>query len=207
MNPLRPALLLALAACTGKVGGPADSAAPADTADTGAPAGDPDCDPVVLAFTGSAVTVSGAPFAGRVPRETPAEGTLGYLPCLGDREPDPGRGEYRHASRSTFTLSLGEVQVGGSGQATLEVVVAGSTWRYVDGVEPAADAPRRMTVDGAPADDLDLWISTGPADSAAFTSDAIPAPTWMDPGAPHTFSLDDAGGTVLIQWEAFGLAR
>jgi hypothetical protein len=121
----------------------------------------------VLAFAGSAVTVSGAPFGGRVPRETPAIGTLGYLPCLGDRDEDPDRGEYRHASRATFDLSLGEVRVGGSGQATVEVVVPGSTWRYIDGVER----------------------------------------TWMDPAAPHTFSLDDEGGTVLIQWERFGLAR
>jgi hypothetical protein len=211
---MRPVLLLAaLAACTAPraKGRPtddtaADPADPADSADTGADA-EPDCPLVTFIYDGLIKTVSGRPLGLDIPLDTPIAGSLGYKPCLPDRDDFTGYGEYRHGGSSTFEARFLGRTLTGSGFATVEVVQAGSTWRYVDGHENIPDdtfGPRALRLDGAEVPRVELWISTGP-EADTVTSEAIPAPDWLDPGAPHTFSIADDDGVALVQWTVFAL--
>ncbi len=206
-------LTLALAACTG---GPktrdsgADSgtsgAGDPDPGDTDAPGGEPDCDLVVFEFEGAIVTVSGAPFGLEIPLETPISGTLGYKPCLRNVYPVEGFGEYRHRGSSVFEASFAGHDVRGSGKAHVEVAPATSTWRFVDGWEAIPDdewGERSMSLDGVDLPRMKLWIATGPDDGSSFPDASIPEPDWLDPEAPHTFSLEDDQGTALTQWTVF----
>ncbi len=171
--------------------------------DGGEDSGDPDCDIVYIDFTGEVVTVASAPLGRDDLREQPVTGFLGYNPCIGDRDEADDRGSYRHAGSSEFQVQIDDLLIEGSGQATVAIVVPGSTWRFEDG--EGSELPRSMSVNGNELGSLELWISTGPADSEAFTDDSIPEPDWLDAEAPHTFSISEAGGTILIQWDTLTL--
>ncbi|HXU80973.1 MAG TPA: hypothetical protein VN914_06220 [Polyangia bacterium] len=178
------------------VGGGADNAGPADL---------PPPRPVSLAFTGAVATVAGTPlgFDGTV-RTAPVSGSLTYdLRTLDQRPADPKRGRFEHGASSAFTFKVMGHTIEGSGWAIVQTEdLDPDTFRFIDG--PQGDGvPRVMKVDGAPAPKLKLSIAiTG--GNAFLQGDGLPDPfpTIDIAHTPHTFSLEDDGGTLLMQLDA-----
>jgi hypothetical protein len=165
-----------------------------------------------VSFTGEVATVASNPLGfDSTARLENVTGSFTYDLRLADQLPtQPQRGRYWSGLvRTAFTFTVKGKTVTGSGYAILEVenLDSSETFRFLDG--PQGDGfPRIMKVDGVDAPTLKLFlaISNGLAADAKwnFTSDALPDP--FPPiditKFPHTFSLSDAGGTLLMQLDA-----
>lgn len=196
---------LLLAACGdkddgtfGSGSGDADDGGADDTGATGTgdtDGGTVDCAPVFVDFEGTVATASGTPFGRDDLRGAVVTGSFAWDPCVDDSDDRESVGVYAHDGTSAFSAALDDLTVEGSGDATVEIVVAGSGFRFQDGGDG-----RTMTVDGEAAS-LELGIYTAAADSSAFTDDSLPDPEFLDASVAHTFSIDDADGGVLVQWD------
>jgi hypothetical protein len=179
-------------------GGGAHDAA---SADSGKPM--PMCPPVTLTFAGTVATVANTPLGlTSAVRTAAVSGSFAYLPCVGDMDPDPQRGIYEHGSGGTFSLSVGGLTVAGSGTPRVEVEnFDPDTIRWRDGAIPLDKRVRVMTVDGKPAPSVVVTIAITDDKGSALSSDALPTtfPFQMIASFPHTFSVEDAGGTLLLQ--------
>jgi hypothetical protein len=187
-----------------------DAKADADAAEAPAPR------LVTIAFTGQVVTVAGTPlgFDGTVRTEAVA-GSFVYDANLGDNLPgDPLRGKYLGNGNGTtaFTLMVKGHTVKGSGKAILQTEnLNPDTFRFLDGPQVGDPLPRVMQLDGADAPTLELSFAITDDSGAMLTSDALPDPfptvniANKDGGfnITHTFSLSDAGGTLLMQLDTF----
>ena len=165
----------------------------------------PQCDPIVLFFDGEIATVSGTPLGldDSVRTET-VTGSMSYLPCLGDENAtDPQRGEYRHPFDGRVELLFAGTQVDGSDQAIVTTEnFDPDTFRFEDGALAFETDPRMLQVNGAAAPDLQVRFSITDSSGAALATDAPPDPFSFDPSMPHTFSLQDGGGTLLLQLDS-----
>jgi len=161
---------------------------------------------VHLRFSGQVVTVSGAPLGLQSDvRTMPVSGTLAYdLDVVDAEATDSTRGVYQHDGTSEFTFALMGHTVTGSGFAKVETT-SGDTLRFRDGPQPLDPVVRVMKLDGAdaPAVSLLIAITGGPS---LLPSDALPDPfpTITIATTPHTFSISDAGGTLLMQLDMLG---
>jgi hypothetical protein len=182
----------------------ADLAAAPDTSpDTG-----PDTAPVLvtLQFTGTVATVAGTPLGlDASARTTAVSGTLAYDLRTPDARPaDPRRGRYEHGGASRFTFTVMGRSVDGSGLAIVQTEdLDPDTFRFIDG--PQNDGVVRiMKLNGTAAPALELWIAITDGAGGLLASDALPNPfPSMNIGStPHTFSLKDAGGTLLVQLDS-----
>jgi hypothetical protein len=168
---------------------------------------------VTVAFTGKVSTVSGTPlgFDSTVGNEA-VSGSFTYDANLGDNAPtDPLRGKYYgNGNGSTaFTFMVKGHTVTGSGKAVLETenFTSSDTFRFRDGKQPLDPLARTMQFDGADALTLTLLIAITDDTGAMLTSDVLPDPfptvniAHKDGGfnISHTFSLQDSGGTLLMQ--------
>jgi hypothetical protein len=186
-------------------GADVDSSSNAD-ADAGSNAdadASPSCPAVVLDFQGWVATVADSPLGlDAAVREAGVTGTVAYLPCVPDTDPDPQRGNYPHPFGGDFTLSVGGLAVAGSGKPFVQVENFNpDTFRWRDGKIPLDPVTRVMTVNGSPAPDVEVTLAITDGSGAAFTSDALPAqfPLLNITSYPHTFSVQDDGGTLLMQ--------
>jgi len=115
---------------------------------------------------------------------------------------DLQRGEYDHGGRGAFDLKVATRTIGGSGRPIVEVVnVSSDTFRFEDGAIPLDEAMRVMTVDGKQDADVHVWLSITDGSGAVFTTDLLPGafPFLEIKSYPHTFSVKDGGGTLLLQ--------
>ncbi len=179
-----------------------------DTSDTGGP--DTELDPYTVAYAGVVATVSGTPFGFDASvREARVAGSFTWNRALRDQEDDPDRGLYVHAGSGAFTLDVAGRTVGGSGSPEVEVEdLSSDTFRFVDGAAIFGEHVQRMTVDGVEDESVGVWIAITDGSGAALDDDAIPT-TWPFPDIttlPHTFSVEDADGTLLLQLDALGQA-
>jgi len=163
---------------------------------------------VRLRFTGKAVTVTGTSLglAASTVQNMPAiTGTLAYdLDVIDNEATDTTRGVFQHNGTSEFTFALLGHTVTGSGFAKVETT-AGDTFRFRDGPQTLDPVVRVMKLDGAdaPMVSLIIAITGGPS---LLPSDALPDPfpAITIATTPHTFSLSDAGGTLLMQLDMLG---
>jgi len=158
--------------------------------------------PVTVRFTGTVATVAGTPlgFDGTV-RTAPVSGSFTYDLRTQDQTPaDPRRGRFEHGATSAFTFMVKGHTIDGSGWAIVQTEdLDPDTFRCLDG--PQGDSvPRVMKVDGAPAAALKLFIAIS-GGNGLLQSDALPDPfPAIDiVHTPHTFSLQDEGGMLLMQ--------
>lgn len=166
----------------------------------------PTCSPITLKFKGTVATVADKPLGlDDSVRTSDVSGTFAYLPCLPDQEPDPKRGIYEHPSGGAFSLSVGGRSITGSGQPRLEVEnLDPDTIRWRDGKIPLDTRERVMFVDDKPAADLEVLIAITDGSGGALSNDAPPTRfPYLDIASfPHTFSVSDSNGTLLLQLSA-----
>ena len=171
---------------------------------------------VTVAFTGKVVTVAPAPDAGMplgfdtTVRLAPVSGSFTYDLGIFDSQPgDPLRGKYQHNGTSAFSFVIKGHTVAGSGKALVVTEnLNPDTFRFLDG--PQADTiVRTMKLDGADAPALKLFIAITDGAGAMLTSDALPDPfptvditNKNSLNISHTFSLQDSGGTLLMQLDS-----
>jgi hypothetical protein len=166
---------------------------------------------VGFSFAGSVVTVAradggvGLPlgFDGTVRTEA-VTGSLSYDPTLVDMYLPLNRGVYQAvAPQSTFTLTVKGKTVTGSMRAKLEVEdgTTNDTFRFRDGPQAVDPVVRVMKLDGVDKPRLSLFIAISGGDGTMLTSEKLPDPfPAIDiKKIPHTFSLEDEGGTLLMQ--------
>ena len=164
----------------------------------------PTCSAVTLTFAGTVATVADMPLGlDDSVRDTDVSGSFAYFPCFPDQDSDPRRGIYDPDS-GNFSLSVGGHEIGGSGRPRIEVEdFDPDTFRWRDGNILLNPITRVMTVDGKAAPSLEVLIAiTTTNDSgSAFSSDVPPTTfPFLDIASyPHTFSVQDDGGTLLLQ--------
>jgi hypothetical protein len=162
--------------------------------------------PVKVGFSGQVVTVASAPlgFDSTVRLEA-VSGSFTYDLRMVDQLPaDPKRGRYEGFTITAFTFTVKGHTITGSGNAQVQTEdLDPDTFRFLDG--PLGDnVPRVMKFDGADAPTLKLGIAITDSSGAMLSSEALPHPfpTLDITTKPHTFSLQDGGGTLLMQLDA-----
>ena len=152
---------------------------------------------VVVLYEAEVTTVVGQPFGMEVPRLSVVRGHFTYDPGSQDAAPDdPRRGKFEPVQSWGFLAEFLDQTVTGSVGAKASIETYGYTLRFDDG----GDSPDTgdMALGGAPRTDIELALS--------FTGSSQNLPTDQLPehfdfaGAPHTFSLGDDSGHVLIQF-------
>jgi hypothetical protein len=161
---------------------------------------------VTLQFSGTVQTVAGTPLGlNSSVRLAAVSGEFAYDLRIADQNPtDPQRGLYPHNGSSLFTFTVSGHTVIGSGLARVEVEdLNPDTFRFRDGQQNDG-VTRLMKLDGAGDPSLALTIAITDGSGAALTSDKLPDPFPFTniTAFPHTFSLQDSGGTLLMQLDA-----
>lgn len=151
---------------------------------------------ITVEFEAVARTVVGTPFGAPVPLDTQVRGYFAYETDTPDTVADPMVGDFRHAGTSEFCAEFLDFTVTGSGDAVGGTNLFGSpTFRLFDGAgHPFAG---------------DMRVNGEISESAAFTfaisgtAEDLPTDSMPDPfrfgGAPTTFSISDASGTLLLR--------
>jgi hypothetical protein len=161
---------------------------------------------VNLQFSGTVQTVSGTPLGlDSSARLAAVTGQFAYDLAIIDALPaDPQRGRYLHNGTSVFTFTIGAHTVTGSGLAIVEIEdLNPDTFRFRDGQQNDG-VTRVMKLDGTGVPSLVLTIAITDSSGAALTSDVQPNPFPFTniTAFPHTFSLQDSGGTLLVQLDS-----
>ncbi len=157
--------------------------------------------PVVeLLFEGRIATVANSPLGldeGVLGEEI--SGSLSYAITFDTNLDDEGRGVYDQAGVGGLDVTLGGARVQSSGYGRL-VLTDGNTdiWRYSDGLPNDGGV---MSVDGTEDVDLQFYLSVSDSSGEAMSSDELDErfPFAEIADFPHTFSIRDLGGTVLLQ--------
>lgn len=161
--------------------------------------------PVTVTFQGTIQTVSGTPFGLTSAVQTqPVSGSFTYESATADTDVSATRGLYSHAGGGAFLVNVPGKGIAGS--AIPRVVIENfnpDTFRFVDGL-PNGQGP--MSVNSFPDTSIGLQLAITDNSGAVFNSDALPVSfpfTYTGGGTypyPHTFMLNDATGTMLIQF-------
>lgn len=161
---------------------------------------------VILDFEAVASAVVGTPFGVTVPRLTLVTGHFVYNTATIDDNPSAERGNYPHNGTGGFRARFLGHQIDGSANPTLEVEnipVGGAsidTFRILDSHDS-------MRFNGTAESSIVLSLSITDSSGAAFSSDQLPAEfplainqSGIGPNFPHTFSLADEMGTLLLRF-------
>ena len=161
--------------------------------------------PVTLDIDGWIATVSGSPLGlTEQVNNQGVTGSLTYDACLADSDWDAQRGSYDHAGSESggLSLSLSGLTISGSGRPLMTVEnLDRDTFRYLDGASDGDETSRVMAVNGVEAPALNLVFAITDTSGAAFHGDEAPMtfPMTDITGYPHTFALNESGGSVLMQ--------
>ncbi len=202
-------MLLALLACAARDSHIVDESTLAG--DTGTPEGDDTGNaaerPVTVSFTGWLATVADSPLGmGDADRDSEVTGSFTYNAARGDDSASGAdRGEYAHAGDGAFELEIGGHRVSGSGSPVVTVIPGSSAcFYYEDGPRfPDYEWPH-MWLDGDEDEVLNVWIAL--CDGIELSDDRLPEvfPAYDPTSSSHTFSVEDAGGTALLQLYTVG---
>jgi hypothetical protein len=167
---------------------------------------------VILDYEATAQTVVGTPFGFTVPRLTVVTGVIVYqTDGAVDDNPSPERGNYQLTAGGAFVADFLDHRILGSATPLLQVEdiqipPSGSidTFRFIDGDDSDQDGGI-MSLDDIADGDVELFLAMTDDSGEAFTSDLLPTifPMFIHPGGPsipHTFSLKDDDGTMLLQF-------
>lgn len=173
---------------------------------------DPPSDPVGVGFVGTVATVSGTPFGlGDEVRTTTVTGLFTYdLGVPDDLWTDPLNSKFDHQGwDSPFLIFVGGKSITGSRMPVVTIELFSHTFRWVDGPQLLDESEfRTCFVDGVPDPEIQLHLAVVPDDGfVPFLDDSLPADfpyIGIDLSETSiTFSVGDAGGTLLMQLEAF----
>jgi hypothetical protein len=170
---------------------------------------------VTVFFTGEVVTVARANGTGlplgfdATVRTEKVSGSFSYDPTLLDLTADAKRGKYEGLpGRTSFTFAVKGKTVTGSihEQMQAENDLPSDTFRFIDGPQVADNTVRTMKLNGVEAPKLKLFIAISDTTGAMLSSDKLPDPfpTIDITKIAHTFSLEDEGGTLLMQLDTLG---
>lgn len=181
-----------------------------DTAESGSVDGDTsgaDPDLRSATFTGVIATVAQNPLGlGEESRGAAAVATLTWDLSVADSDAgDPERGSYEHQGTSGLIVELAGHVIAGSGSAAVETYAGtGVSFGMDDGANLMADPHPLMFVDGVADESMGLFFAIVDPNGIALANDSLPETlSSFDPVEhPHTFSLEGAGGTLLLQFNA-----
>jgi hypothetical protein len=169
---------------------------------------------IVLDFAGHVVTYAGGPDGG-MPlgfdssvRTMPVTGSFTYDLDAGDANPvDVNNGRFVCNGTCPFTFTVAGRTVTGSGYAVVYTQnLSSDTFRFVDGPGESDGIDRVMKLDGVAAPTLKLFFAVTDGTGAMLSSDRLPDPFPVfgigDGQHPHTFTLSDPGGTLLMQLDS-----
>jgi hypothetical protein len=130
-------------------------------------------------------------------------GSFAYDPCVADADDrDPARGRYEHAAGGAFSLRVANRVVTGTGKPWVDVEdLSSDTFRWKDGAALPVGKRHAVLVDGNPDPAVQLFLAITDGSGAAFATDDLPArfPLLDIQRFPHTFFVEDAGGSLLMQ--------
>ncbi|MFN2377621.1 MAG: hypothetical protein ABR538_13860 [Candidatus Binatia bacterium] len=165
-------------------------------------------DRITVVYTARAATVAQAPFGLAVPLDTPVSGFFTYNTETEDLEPDdPFLGEYQHETGAGFLAEFLTTRISGSTtpfyQVDIDVNPAIDTFRVWDGPRGVGNQGGIMSIDDAEDEDIEMFLAvTGDAFDSDDLINPFPAYTFGPLGTPHTFTLKDDQGTMLLQFLA-----
>ena len=156
---------------------------------------------IQLTYTAQVVTVTGTPFGLANLRGKTMTGYFWYDTATTDTNKDTSRGTYEQTlGFSGFSGTLDSTIFMGSKTplVTIENISNNDTFRYQDGVD-GTHPNRMMTVNGVvlPTAQLSLAVSS---DKNPLNGDLLPDPFPFASTDPHTFSLSDKNGQMLLQF-------
>jgi hypothetical protein len=159
---------------------------------------------ITVWYEAEAATVVDAPLGIEVPRLTLVTGTFTFETSTPDVLPeDPETGDYPHQTGGGgFTASFLEHTLTGSATPLVEIRPNSDTFRFIDGPGTFGDEGGIMSIDGSPNEAIELWFSAGTETEMVDDSLINPFPFYdFDSfvGTPHTFSIADDNGTMLLQ--------
>ncbi len=159
--------------------------------------------PVTLSFVGTIATIADLPLGlDESWRESTVSGSFTYDLSMDDTSGDILRGYYRHFQNGAFTLNVADHTVTGTSSPTVEIEnLDPDTFRFEDQGIFGAFGSEFMQLDGEDHQDLTLWFAVTDDSGAAFRDDALPTqfPMLDIANYPHTFAVEDDGGTMLLQ--------
>lgn len=160
---------------------------------------------VTVIYSAEAVTVSKTPFGQTVPLDTVVTGYFTFDTGTPDDNSDPLSGEYPHTQHAGFRADFLKSRIRGSTTPFYEVDLApdptNDTFRIYDGPRTVGNEGGVMSIDDVADSDIQLFV--------AITDDVFDDDDLIDPfplytfgflGTPHTFSLKDDQGTMLLQF-------
>ena len=160
---------------------------------------------LTVTWTAKAVTVVSKPFGLTVPLQTDVAGYLTYDTAAKDKAAaDPLEGAYQHTGNAAFFAAFLGHHVDGSTtpfyEVDLDVNPTIDTFRVYDGPRPVGNEGGVMSFDGVASDQIQLFLAiTGDAFDSDALIDPFPSYTFGFLGTPHTFTLKDEQGTMLMQ--------
>lgn len=170
-------------------------------------------DLIQINYTAKVTTQSGNPFGfSSSILNTSVSGFFTYNTGTVDILPgDPQRGDYPHTAGGAFFVNILGTTISGSATPYIQIEnLNPDTFRFIDGVRPVGPTGGVMLLNGIAAPDADLTIAMTDASGAAFGNDSLPTlfPFAQPPlttstiNFPHTFSLSDNNGTLLLQFDS-----
>jgi hypothetical protein len=171
--------------------------------------------PVTTQYTATATTIVGSPFGYTTTAGiAPITGFFTYNRATADTNASAQRGDYPHtggggAFQAVITNGTLNRTITGSGTPFVQIEdLNPDTFRFIDGPRPVGPQGGTMSVNGTPNTSVQLLLAMTDSSGNAFTNDSLPAsfpfarPPLANPAPtfPHTFSLVDSGGTLLLQF-------
>lgn len=167
-------------------------------------------EPITFELDTYIATVSGNPFGlDNSARLETVLATVTYDSAVTDINASATRGDYPHATGGAFMADVLGISITGSATPFVQIEdLNPDTFRFIDGPRTVGPAGGIMSVDGVADPDTQLFIAFTDSSGAAFMDDALPnplpfaVPPLSEPSPfffPHTISLSDSGGTLLLQ--------
>jgi hypothetical protein len=163
-----------------------------------------DAEQITVYYEAEAATVVDSPLGVDVPRLTRVTGTFTFETSTSDILPDdPDTGDYPHETGGgAFTARFLDHTLTGSATPFIEIRPTTDTFRFIDGPGTFGDEGGIMSLDGNPDEGIELWFSASTETDMLDDSLINPFPDYDFEsfiGTPHTFSIADDSGTMLLQ--------
>jgi hypothetical protein len=170
---------------------------------------------VTIEYETRALTIVGTPFGVTVPFQTPVSGTFTYETTTADILAQTTVGHYPHVlGGGAFTANFLGNTITGSATPFVEIEnLNPDTFRFIDGPRSLGNQGGIMSLNGTPDADVRLFMAFTDGSGGAFSNDALPnplpfaVPPLSTGGFPHTFSLSDDRGTMLLQFTRIAMLQ
>ena len=176
-----------------------------------------DAAPVTFELETHIATVSGNPFGfDNSVRLEGVSAIVTYETTTADVNSSATRGNYPHTFGGVFFADVLGIEISGSATPYVQIEdLNPDTFRYIDGPRTIGPAGGIMSVDGIANPDVELLLAFTDSSGVAFADDSLPnplpfaVPPLSEPSPsffPHTISLSDGNGTLLLQLDSIQTA-